>query len=163
MVFIYEPGRNPGAFATNEKVFNKANAAQADIVSYENSAGALIGNTGGRITIDIETIQDDFNDGDIIYGSITDKILDIADIRATGLEPLELNQYVHAVSTIELDIANIVRDGGYNGDFSAGDLVYLLQGTIIKEPGFTAWFGKSHYLYGTRSSGRKLPPRSSAC
>ena len=127
-----------GSFATGEKVFNKANAAQADIVSYENSEGALVGNTGGRITIDIESIQEDFKDGDIIYGSITDKILDIADIRADGLEPLELNQYVHAVSTIELDIANVVRDGGYSGDFNAGDLVYLLQGTIIKEPGFTA-------------------------
>ena len=69
---------------------------------------------------------------------ITDRILDIADIRADGLEPLELNQYVHAVSTIELDVSTIVRDGGYSGDFSAGDLVYLLQGTIIKEPGFTA-------------------------
>ena len=129
---------NKGQFATGEKVFNKSNAAVADIVSYENSAGALVGNTGGRITIDIETIQSDFTDGDIIYGSITDTILDIANITAGGFEALELNQYVHAVSTIELDISSVVRDGGYNGDFNAGDTVYLLQGTIIKEPGFTA-------------------------
>ena len=129
---------NRGQFAAGEKVFNKSNAATADIVSYENSAGALVGNTGGRITIDIETIQEDFTDGDIIYGSITDTILDIANITAGGFEALELNQYVHAVSTIELDISSVVRDGGYNGDFSAGDTVYLLQGTIIKEPGFTA-------------------------
>ena len=98
----------------------------------------MVGNTGGRITIDIETIQEDFTDGDIIYGSITDTILDIANITAGGFEALELNQYVHAVSTIELDISSVVRDGGYNGDFNAGDTVYLLQGTIIKEPGFTA-------------------------
>ena len=129
---------NKGQFATGEKVFNKSNAAVADIVSYENSSGALVGNTGGRITIDIETIQEDFTDGDIIYGSITDTILDIANITAGGFEQIELNQYVHAVSSIELDISSVVRDGGYNGDFSAGDVVYLLQGTIIKEPGFTA-------------------------
>ena len=129
---------NRGQFATGEKVFNKSNAAVADIVSYENSSGALVGNTGGRITIDIETIQEDFTDGDIIYGSITDTILDIANITAGGFEQIELNQYVHAVSSIELDISSVVRDGGYNGDFSAGDTVYLLQGTFIKEPGFTA-------------------------
>ena len=127
-----------GAFNTDEKIFNKGNSAEADIVKYENSAGALVGNSGGRITIDIETIQDDFTDGDVIYGSITDKILDIAYITATGFEELTLNQYVHAESQIECDVNSLIRDGGYAGNFAAGDLVYLLAGTTIKEPGFTA-------------------------
>lgn len=127
-----------GSFDIGEMFFNKANSAEADITGYEDSSGSLVSNTGGRITIDIETLQDDFVDGDIIYGSITDKILDIAYITATGFRELELNQYVHVTSTIELDIAELIRDQGYAGNFQPGDLVYLLQGNIPKVPGWTA-------------------------
>ena len=84
-----------GAFAVNEMIFNKANAAEADIVKYENSSGALTSNTGGRISIDIESLDQDFVDGDIIYGSVTDRILDIADIRVSGLDQIEPVSYTH--------------------------------------------------------------------
>ena len=127
-----------GAFAVNEMIFNKANAAEADIVLYENSAGALTSNTGGRISIDIESLDQDFVDGDIIYGSVTDRILDIADIRVSGLDQIELNQFVHGTKTVVWNIASVTRDQGFTGDFVPGDLVYLLQGTIPKEPGWTA-------------------------
>jgi len=127
-----------GAFAQDQMIFNKGNGAEADIKLYENSAGALVGNTGGRITIDIETLQDNFVDGDIIYGSTTDTIIDIADIRVVGLDQLELNQYVHGTRTVQMQIASVTRDQGFEGDFNPGDLVYLLQGTIPKEPGWTA-------------------------
>ena len=127
-----------GAFAVNEMIFNKANAAEADIVKYENSAGALTSNTGGRISIDIESLDQDFVDGDIIYGSVTDKILDIADIRVSGLDQIELNQFVHGTKTVVYNIASVTRDQGFTGDFVPGDLVYLLQGTIPKTPGWTA-------------------------
>jgi len=127
-----------GSFSVGEMFFNKNNGAEADITSYENSAGALFGNTGGRIQIDIETIADDFLDGDIIYGSITDRILNIANITATGFRDIELNQFIHAEKTIECDVTDVVRDGGYTGSFQKGDLVYLLSGTVPKIPGWTA-------------------------
>ena len=134
-----------GAFAVNEMIFNKANSAEADIILYENSAGALTSNTGGRISIDIESLDQDFVDGDIIYGSVTDKILDIADIRVSGLDQIELNQFVHGTKTVQYQVASVTRDQGFTGDFAAGDLVYLLQGTIPKEPGWTAVVTEYNY------------------
>ena len=134
-----------GAFAVNEMIFNKANSAEADIVLYENSAGALISNTGGRISIDIESLDQDFVDGDIIYGSVTDRILDIADIRVSGLDQIELNQFVHGTKTVQYQVASVTRDQGFTGDFAPGDLVYLLQGTIPKEPGWTAVVTEYNY------------------
>ena len=134
-----------GAFANGEIIFNKSNGAEATIASFENSAGILTGNTGGRITIDIETLQDDFTDGDIIYGSITDKILDIGKISKEGFRDIELNQFVHATKTIECDVASVLRDQGFDGDFKKGDIVYLLSGSVPKIPGWTALV--TDYLY----------------
>ena len=134
-----------GAFAEGEMIFNKGNGAEADIKLYENSAGALVGNTGGRITIDIESLQDNFVDGDIIYGSVTDVILDIADITAAGFRNIELNQFVHATKTIQCQITSVTRDQGFLGDFNKGDLVYLLQGTIPAQPGWTAVVTEYNY------------------
>ena len=90
------------------------------------------------MSIDIESLDQDFVDGDIIYGSVTDRILDIADIRVSGLDQIELNQFVHGTKTVVWNIASVTRDQGFTGDFAPGDLVYLLQGTIPKEPGWTA-------------------------
>ena len=134
-----------GAFAEGEMIFNKGNGAEADIALYENSAGALVGNTGGRITIDIESLQDNFVDGDIIYGSVTDVILDIADITTAGFRNIELNQFVHATKTIQCQITSVTRDQGFLGDFNKGDLVYLLQGTIPAQPGWTAIVTEYNY------------------
>ena len=134
-----------GAFANGEIIFNKGNGAEATIVSYENSAGSLTSNLGGRITIDIETLQDNFIDGDIIYGSITDKILDIGNITKVGFQDIELNQFVHATQVVECDVNNVLRDQGFEGDFSAGDLVYLLSGSVPKIPGWTAMV--TDYVY----------------
>ena len=134
-----------GAFAEGEMIFNKGNGAEADIKLYENSAGALVGNTGGRITIDIESLQDNFVDGDIIYGSVTDVILDIADITTAGFRNIELNQFVHATKTIQCQITSVTRDQGFLGDFNKGDLVYLLQGTIPAQPGWTAIVTEYNY------------------
>ena len=143
-----------GAFANGEIIFNKGNGAEADIVSYENSAGSLTSNLGGRVTIDIETLQDDFIDGDIIYGSITDKILDIAYITAQGFQQIELNQFVHAEKVIECDVGNILRDQGFEGDFKKGDLVYLLSGSVPKIPGWTAVV--TDYVYDPDNSIHKI-------
>ena len=134
-----------GGFANGEIIFNKDNGAEATIVSFENSAGILTGNSGGRITIDIETLQEDFTDGDIIYGSITDKILDIGKISKEGFRDIELNQFVHAVKTIECDVNSVLRDQGFEGDFKRGDIVYLLSGGVPKVPGWTALV--TDYIY----------------
>jgi hypothetical protein len=143
-----------GAFDNGESIFNKGNGAEADIVSYENSAGSLTSNLGGRVTIDIETLQDDFIDGDIIYGSITDKILDIAYITAVGFRQIELNQFVHAEKVIECDVGSILRDQGFEGDFKKGDLVYLLSGSVPKIPGWTAVV--TNYVYDPDNSIHKI-------
>lgn len=134
-----------GSFANGQIIFNKGNSAEATISAFENSAGSLTSNLGGRIAIDIETLQDNFIDGDIIYGSITDKILDIGYITAVGFRDIELNQFLHAEKTIECDIGTVLRDQGFEGDFKKGDIVYLLAGSLPKIPGWTAIV--TNYLY----------------
>ena len=45
--------------------------------NYTSKSGSLIGNDGGRLAIDVETIEEAWVPGDVIYGSVTDYILDI--------------------------------------------------------------------------------------
>ena len=60
-----------GAFATGDWFFSKASNTEGFIDNYSNKSGSLTGNTGGRITIDVETIDAQWVPGDVIYGSVT--------------------------------------------------------------------------------------------
>ena len=124
-----------GDFAQGDWLFDKNSSVEAYANTYTNKEGSLTGNTGGRITIDVETITDAWNTGDVIYGSVTDYILDIKGISGTQLQ---LNQYIHGTNVYQLELGTAIVDTGIADTFRVGDEVVLLQGTTLKDPGFRA-------------------------
>jgi len=132
-----------GSFASGDYVFNKDNAAEVLFSTYTNKSGSLTDTDGGRITIDVETIENSFSTGDVVYGSVTDYILDIKGISGTQLQ---LNQYIHGTNIYELTLGVAITDTGVSDTFNVGDEITLLQGTTQKNPGWTATVTK--YING---------------
>jgi len=124
-----------GSFAQGDWLFDKNSAVEAYANGYLNKSGSLTGNDGGRITIDVETIGDAWNAGDIIYGSVTDYILEIKGLSGTQIQ---LNQYIHGTNIYQLELGTAIVDTGVSDTFRVGDEVVLLQGTTLKDPGFRA-------------------------
>ena len=124
-----------GAFAQGDWLFDKDSATEAYANTYLNKSGSLTGNGGGRITIDVETIGDAWDTGDIIYGSVTDYILEVKGLSGTQIQ---LNQYVHGTNVYQLELGPAIVDTGISDTFRVGDEVVLLQGTTLKDPGFRA-------------------------
>jgi len=132
-----------GAFASGDWFFSKESNTEGYIDNYVNKSGSLTGNTGGRITIDVETIDAQWDPGDVIYGSVTAYILSVKGITGTQIQ---LNQYIHGTAVYELDLGVAIVDIGTNDTFRVGDEVSLLQGTTEKNPGFKATVTK--YING---------------
>ena len=132
-----------GDFATNDWFFASNSSAEAYMADYVNKSGSLVGNAGGRITMDVETIQNSWNAGDVIYGSVTDYILEVKGISGTQLQ---LNQYIHGTNVYELNLSVAIVDTGVADTFRVGDEVSLLQGTTEKNPGWRATVTK--YING---------------
>ena len=124
-----------GSFAQGDWLFDKASSTEAYANQYLNKSGSLTGNDGGRITIDVETIGDAWDAGDIIYGSVTDYILEIKGLSGTQIQ---LNQYIHGTNIYQLELGTAIVDTGVADTFRVGDEVVLLQGTTLKDPGFRA-------------------------
>ena len=127
-----------GEFLQGDWIFKDTTSTEAKVSTYNNKKGVLTGNSGGRITIDVETINSAWDSGDVIYGSKTEKILDLVGIRDGGT-PITINSYIFGEKVIRLSLSNVTRDVGYTGNFNKGDQVYLLQGTAIAVPGWTGY------------------------
>ena len=50
-----------GSFQSGDYVFNKDNAAEVLFSTYTNKSGSLTDTDGGRITIDVETIENSWS------------------------------------------------------------------------------------------------------
>ena len=124
-----------GSFNQGDWFFDRDSSVEGYISEFANKSGSLTGNTGGRITIDVETIKDPWVPGDVIYGSVTSYILDVKGISGTQIQ---LNQFVHGRAVYELNLGTAIIDTGVNDTFNVGDEVILLQGTTEKNPGFHA-------------------------
>ena len=124
-----------GSFAQGDWLFDKDSATEAYVNTYLNKTGSLTGNDGGRITIDVETIGDAWDAGDVIYGSVTDYILEVKGLSGTQIQ---LNQFVHGTNVYQLELGPAIVDTGIADTFRVGDEVVLLQGTTLKDPGFRA-------------------------
>ena len=118
-----------GAFATGDWFFSKIGSIEGYMDNYTSKSGSLVSNEGGRIAIDVETLEEPWVPGDIIYGSVTDYILDIKGI--TG-QQLQLNQWIHGIQVLELNLGVAIIDTGISDTFNVGDEVSLLQGTVQK-------------------------------
>ena len=132
-----------GSFQSGDYVFNKDNAAEVLFSTYTNKSGSLTDTDGGRITIDVETIENTFSTGDVVYGSVTDYILDVKGLSGTQIQ---LNQYIHGTNIYELTLGVAITDTGVSDTFNVGDEITLLQGTTQKNPGWTATVTK--YING---------------
>jgi len=124
-----------GSFDSNQWLFETDTSTEAYITEYTNKSGTLTANSGGRITIDVETIENSWNAGDVIYGSLTDYILEVKGISGTQIQ---LNQFIHGTNVYQLELGSAIVDTGIADTFKVGDEVYLLQGTTVKNPGFVA-------------------------
>ena len=124
-----------GSFATGDWFFSSDSPAEAYMQEYVNKSGSLTDNQGGRITIDVETIENSWQAGDIIYGSQTDYILEVKGISGTQIQ---LNQFIHGTHVYQLELGAAIVDTGISDTFKVGDEVSLLQGTTEKNPGFRA-------------------------
>tara|TARA_R100001082_G_scaffold86361_1_gene52962 strand:- start:5663 stop:21862 length:16200 start_codon:yes stop_codon:yes gene_type:complete len=132
-----------GAFSAGDWFFEEGANTEAYMDAYVNKSGSLTGNEGGRITIDVETIDSQWTPGDIIYGSVTNYILSVKGISGTQIQ---LNQWLHGRVTYELDLGVPIVDTGISDTFNVGDEVTLLQGTVQKNPGWIATVTK--YING---------------
>ena len=133
-----------GEFLVGDWMFKDTTATEAYISVYDNKKGVLQGNDGGRITIDVESITGTWQSGDVIYGSQTEKILDLVGIQDGGY-PININQFVHGENIRKLSLSSVTVDSEYSGTFVKGDIVYLLQGTAIANPGWTAYVTQYDY------------------
>jgi hypothetical protein len=124
-----------GAFAQGDWLFDKNSAVEAYANVYTNKSGSLTGNEGGRVTIDVETIDNEWESGDIIYGSVTDYILEVKGLSGTQIQ---LNQFIHGSNIYQLELGTAIVDTGISDTFRVGDEIVLLQGTTLKDPGFRA-------------------------
>ena len=140
-----------GSFASGDWFFSKVGSVEAYMDDYISKSGSLTGNDGGRITIDVETIESQWIPGDVIYGSVTDYILEVKGISGTQIQ---LNQWLHGTRVLELDLGVAIIDTGVSDTFNIGDEVTLLQGTTQKNPGFTAVVTK--YINDPDTSTHKL-------
>ncbi len=132
---------NLGSYAVGDKIFKKADNTEADIVFYDNKSGAIIGNDGGRVVMDVETIQSGWATNDIIYGSLTDYILDVKGIYQPG-GVAEVNDIIHGTEVVELDLGSTFIEAGLAATFEVGDEVNMLIGTVIRNPGLTGYVTK---------------------
>ena len=118
-----------GSFQSGDYVFNKDNAAEVLFSTYTNKSGSLTDTDGGRITIDVETIENEWSTGDVVYGSVTDYILDIKGISGTQLQ---LNQYLHGTNIYELTLGTAITDTGVSDTFNVGDEITLHKAQLRK-------------------------------
>ena len=133
-----------GEFLQGDWMFKDTTATEAYLSSYDNKSGVLTDNSGGRVTIDVETITGAFQSGDIIYGSKTEKILDFVGITDGG-SPITINTYIHGEKVRKLTLSQVITDSEYSGTFVKGDKVYLLQGTTPTNPGWWGYVTKYDY------------------
>ena len=109
---------------------NTSSKATALIV--RNNNGALIDNQAGRITYDIETVTGEFKPQDVIYGSVTDQIIEIESFQTLP----NFGEYVHGRDITRVTYSQLITDTGVVDTFEVGDTIQILNGGI--QVGWTA-------------------------
>jgi hypothetical protein len=131
-----------GEFVNGDIIFKEEDSVEATISSYNPSYGSIVSTVGGKLTLDVETVNGSWNVNEVVYGSITEKILVMYDNSTTELV---LGDYINGTEIIKLSISNNVVDTGIAATYNPGDEVFLLQGAVKKNPGWRATVTKYDY------------------
>ena len=80
----------------------------------------------GRITYDITTVTGEFKPQDVIYGSVTDQIIEIESFVTLP----NFGEYVHGRQITRLTYVRLITDTGVTDTFNVGDVLQVQSGGI---------------------------------
>ena len=110
-----------GEFIATDIIYSKEDSGKANALIVRNNDGALTANQLGRVTFDIETVKGEFKERDVIYGSVTDQIIDIE-----GFNILPgFGEYLHSTEITRFTYASLTTDTGVTDTFEVGDVLQL--------------------------------------
>ena len=115
-----------GEFIATDKFFSKDTGSKATALIVRNNNGALIDNQSGRITYDISTVTGEFKPQDVIYGSVTDQIVEIESFVTLP----NFGEYVHGRQITRLTYVQLITDTGVTDTFNVGDVLQIQSGGI---------------------------------
>ena len=115
-----------GEFIATDKFFSTATGSKATALIVRNNNGALIDNQSGRITYDISTVTGEFKPQDVIYGSVTDQIIEIESFVTLP----NFGEYVHGRQITRLTYSALITDTGVSDTFNVGDVLQVQSGGI---------------------------------
>tara|TARA_B100000614_G_scaffold21360_2_gene17033 strand:+ start:8762 stop:28573 length:19812 start_codon:yes stop_codon:yes gene_type:complete len=115
-----------GEFIATDKFFSKDSGSKATALIVRNNNGALIDNQSGRITYDISTVTGEFKPQDVIYGSVTDQIIEIESFITLP----NFGEYVHGRQITRLTYSQLITDTGVTDTFNVGDILQIQSGGI---------------------------------
>jgi len=121
-----------GKFIATDKIFSVNTSSKATALIVRNNNGALLDNQAGRITFDIETVTGEFKPQDVIYGSVTDQIIEIESFQTLP----NFGEYVHGRDITRITYGQLITDTGVVDTFEVGDTIQILNGGI--QVGWTA-------------------------
>ena len=110
-----------GEFIATDNIYSKEDSGKANALIVRNNDGALIDNQSGRITYDIESVVGNFEPNDVIYGSVTDQIIEV---EAFTILP-GFGEYVHSTQITKFTYAGLITDTGVTDTFNVGDVLQL--------------------------------------
>ena len=110
-----------GEFIATDLLFSKQDSGRANALIVRNNDGALLDNQSGRVTFDIETVTGNYGVGDVIYGSVTDQIIEV---EAFNIMP-GFGEYIHSTEITRFEYASLITDFGVDDTFKVGDVLQL--------------------------------------
>ena len=110
-----------GEFIATDILYSKEDSGKANALIVRNNDGALIDNQSGRITYDIETVKGEFAPNDVIYGSVTDQIIEVESFSVLP----GFGEYIHSTEITKFTYAGLITDTGVTDTFEVGDVLQL--------------------------------------
>lgn len=110
-----------GEFIATDLFFSKQSTGAANALIVRNNDGALTDNQNGRVTFDIETVSGEFAPNDVIYGSVTDQIIEVESFNITP----GFGEYVHSTQITRFTYGSLITDTGVSDTFQVGDILQL--------------------------------------
>ena len=95
-----------GEFIATDILYSKEDSGKANALIVRNNDGALIDNQSGRITYDIETVKGEFAPNDVIYGSVTDQIIEVESFSVLP----GFGEYIHSTEITRFTYAGLITD-----------------------------------------------------